>query len=89
MTVSDLSVYPDPDPAGLPTKVRSDGERVVGGWDVDKLHIEGNEGGKVRCVRLHVRQLGVDLTAQTSADSGPDSHHAPRLAAVHACYRSN
>ena len=48
MTISDLSVYPAPDPATLPTKVRSDGPRVLNGWDIDTLHIEGNEGGKVR-----------------------------------------
>lgn len=48
MTRDDLSAYPDPDPRTLPSKVRRDGPRIKNGWDIDTLHIEGNEGGKVR-----------------------------------------
>lgn len=49
MTISDISRYPDP-VATVPTKVRAGGERVVDGWDIDSLSIEGNEGGRVRTV---------------------------------------
>lgn len=48
MTRTELSAYPDPDAATLPRKVRCDGPRMLDGWDIDSLHIEGNEGGKVR-----------------------------------------
>lgn len=48
LTVSDISRYPIP--STLPSAVaspRKDGERLRGGWDLDKLELEGNEGGKV------------------------------------------
>jgi hypothetical protein len=47
MAISTISRYPDPT-ATVPPKVRIDGDRIVNGWDIDKLDIEGNEGGRVR-----------------------------------------
>lgn len=44
--ISDTARYPDP-VHSVPARVRSDGDRAHNGWDLDKLSIEGNEGGPV------------------------------------------
>lgn len=46
MTISDISRYPDP-VTTVRRKLRTDGERERGGWDLGDMQIEGNEGGIV------------------------------------------
>ncbi|BEI84492.1 hypothetical protein CcaverHIS002_0410960 [Cutaneotrichosporon cavernicola] len=44
MTISDISRYPDP-MSTVRRKLRTDGDRVQGKWDLGDMQIEGNEGG--------------------------------------------
>ncbi|BEJ11416.1 hypothetical protein CspHIS471_0108380 [Cutaneotrichosporon sp. HIS471] len=47
MTMTDgVTLYPDP-VHNVPPSVRSDGPRVLGGWDLDQLKLQGNQGGVI------------------------------------------
>ncbi|BEJ03685.1 hypothetical protein CcaverHIS641_0108600 [Cutaneotrichosporon cavernicola] len=47
MTMTEgVTLYPDP-VHNVPPSVRSDGPRVLGGWDLDQLELQGNQGGVI------------------------------------------
>lgn len=54
MTMAEgVTHYPNPVHT-VPPSVRSDGPRVQNGWDLDKINLEGNQGGVVRVPPSHV-----------------------------------